>query len=239
MYRFLRSLARPGAAGEVRPSTCALVLLRCSRTPLSDGRWKESSRVPASLGVARASQIAAFTFAVVITFRRMGALPRLARPVLLLLLSNCVPAPVPGAPAPAGVGHPALAEIEREVHDRIDSHRSSRGLPRLQLDSALTSLARDHSERMARGQRPFGHTGFEERARAARAARQVSIVSENVASNNYPDEQVARRALAGWLRSPGHREKLEGDFDLTGIGVARGAAGDYFITQLFAATAPR
>ena len=39
--------------------------------------------------------------------------------------------------------------------------------------------------------------------------------------------------MTGWLQSPGHRRNIEGDFDLTGIGIVRVAAGTYFFTQLF------
>lgn len=159
--------------------------------------------------------------------------------LLLLLTIGCVPVEVPvGSARPVGGESPATA-IEREVHERINAHRASRGLLPLQADATLTALARDHSVLMAAGQRGFGHSGFDERVEAIRAARPVSTVSENVATNNYPPAQVAGRAVSGWLTSPGHRENLEGGFDLTGVGVARGRAGDYFVTQIYAARRSR
>ncbi len=45
--------------------------------------------------------------------------------------------------------------------------------------------------------------------------------------------------MSGWLRSPGHRENIEGAYDLTGIGVARSRQGVYYFTQLFAGTRAR
>jgi uncharacterized protein YkwD len=168
--------------------------------------------------------------------RRIAPVHRIARALLLLLLNSCIPAPAPPASAPVGTHSSSLIAIEQELHERINAHRSSRGLPPLQSDAVLTSFAREHSEKMARGERPFGHVGFEERVQAVRAAQPVSTVSENVAINNYPAEQVASRVLSGWLRSSGHRQNLESNSDLTGVGVARGPSGDYFITQLYAAT---
>jgi uncharacterized protein YkwD len=157
---------------------------------------------------------------------------------LLLLLSGCLPAAQPrdGAPVPVpGPGAP-LAQIEREVQERVNAYRASRGLAPLRGDPGLTSLARDHSARMARGERPFGHDGFEDRVRAARAGRTLNVVSENVATNNYPENQVAARVVVGWVQSSGHRRNLEGSFDIAGVGVARSSSGDYFITQLYAAS---
>jgi len=39
--------------------------------------------------------------------------------------------------------------------------------------------------------------------------------------------------VQGWLKSPGHRKNIKGDFDVTGIGVSKNAQGDYYFTQIF------
>lgn len=158
---------------------------------------------------------------------------------LLLPLSGCLQAVELANGAPdTGTSGP-LFEIERQVHERVNAHRSLLGLAPLRHDPVLASLARDHSERMARGERPFGHGGFDDRVSAAHEARALGAVSENVATNNYPPNQVAGLAVTGWVRSSGHRRNIEGGFDVAGVGVARGSAGDYFITQLYAATSSR
>jgi uncharacterized protein YkwD len=43
----------------------------------------------------------------------------------------------------------------------------------------------------------------------------------------------AREVVDGWLRSPGHRRNIEGDFRLTGIGVATARNGMVYFTQIF------
>jgi uncharacterized protein YkwD len=43
----------------------------------------------------------------------------------------------------------------------------------------------------------------------------------------------AREVVDGWLHSPGHRRNIEGDFKLTGIGLAFGHNGNIFFTQIF------
>jgi uncharacterized protein YkwD len=39
--------------------------------------------------------------------------------------------------------------------------------------------------------------------------------------------------VQGWLNSPGHLKNIQGDFDLTGIGVVKTAQNRYYFTQLF------
>jgi uncharacterized protein YkwD len=121
------------------------------------------------------------------------------------------------------------------VHDRVNARRQSLGLPALTWHSTVAQLAADHSARMANGSRPFGHDGFEERIASAAATLTVSSASENVATNNYPVDRVAQQVVDGWISSSGHRRNLEGDFQLTGVGVARSPAGDYFVTQIYLA----
>ncbi len=135
-----------------------------------------------------------------------------------------------GGTASGGSEQPRIAD---EVHRRINAHRVSIGLPPLVREPTLDALALRHSERMARGEVPFGHSGFEARAQRAREALNVGRMSENVATNNYPAGAAAERAVTGWLGSDGHRRNLEGDFDLTGIGVHRSSGGDHLITQIY------
>lgn len=155
---------------------------------------------------------------------------------LALLLSGCVgletassslPAPtLPGASA-------SPAAVEAEVHERINRHRTSRGLAPLALDERVAEIARRHSRAMAEGRTSFGHDGFG--ARAAEVGRLFPLgkMAENVAYDSRPE--VAERVVEGWIRSSGHRANLEGAFDATGIGAARARDGTWFFTQIFAA----
>ena len=48
-----------------------------------------------------------------------------------------------------------------------------------------------------------------------------------------PGPMGAREVVDGWLHSPGHRRNIEGDFRLTGIGLAEGSNGMIYFTQIF------
>jgi uncharacterized protein YkwD len=146
-----------------------------------------------------------------------------------------IPLPVPTqrAPAPLEVPAPTELAIEHEVHARINAHRNGRGLRALAYDEQLAGIARSHSAAMASGGRAFGHAGLEERSSAAGAVYSLRSFAENVAVNSGPD--VAARAAEGWMGSAGHRRNIEGDFEVTGVGVVRGTDGRFYLTQVFLA----
>jgi len=124
------------------------------------------------------------------------------------------------------------AALEREVFELVNRHRGTRGLPPLTLDARISRQARLHSVAMAKAAVSAGHAGFDDRVQALRRAMPVRHVAENVAVNRgYRD--AASGAVRGWLRSPGHRENIEGPYQETGVGVASDAAGRFFFTQIF------
>lgn len=138
-----------------------------------------------------------------------------------------------GPPVQNPAGSPQPEAMARDVFERINRRRESVGLRPLVWDATLAYLAAEHSNEMAAGRRPFGHDGFEARMAAARSAIPVARGSENVGRNTYPAGQSVAAAVTGWIESPGHRQNLEGNFQLTGVGVARAPNGEYFLTQLF------
>jgi uncharacterized protein YkwD len=57
-------------------------------------------------------------------------------------------------------------------------------------------------------------------------------MGENLAfMKGYPDPVSV--AVKGWINSPGHQKNMVGDYNLTGIGIAKNNAGEYYFTQLF------
>lgn len=130
---------------------------------------------------------------------------------------------------PEVISAPAL---ERLVHQQVNQFRRLRNLPALALDERISQQARLHSQRMANGSVPFSHEGFEQRGRLIELVITNQGISENVAYNQGYADPIAE-ALQGWIASEGHRRNLEGQFDLTGIGVAQNSRGQFFFTQIF------
>lgn len=122
--------------------------------------------------------------------------------------------------------------LEQSVHQQINQYRQAHKLPPLTLDPRISEQARAHSQAMASGKVPFSHQGFEQRVKAISRVIPYRASAENVAFNlgySNPVEQ----AVQGWIKSPGHRINIEGQYSLTGIGVVKNAKGEYYFTQIF------
>jgi uncharacterized protein YkwD len=162
--------------------------------------------------------------------------------VLTAGLSSCdssmiIGQSVPSESTPTSTGtqssKPAeFAAMEESVHQQVNQYRQSRNLPPLKLDARISEQCRIHSQDMASGKVPFSHNGFEGRVKAIAKSISYRKAGENVAYNmgySNPGEQ----AVEGWIKSPGHRKNMEGDFDSTGVGITKNAKGEYYFTQIF------
>ena len=125
-----------------------------------------------------------------------------------------------------------LADLVKQVHQEINQYRSSLNLAPLSLDDLISKQAAIHSQNMAQGQVEFSHQGFDQRVKVLGTKIPYLRVSENVAYNQgYNDP--ASNAVKGWIKSEGHRQNMIGNYNLTGIGVARNQQGEYYFTQIF------
>jgi uncharacterized protein YkwD len=125
-----------------------------------------------------------------------------------------------------------LAALEQATYQQVNQYRRRRNLPPLKLNARISQEARIHSQRMAAKITPFSHQGFEERVKALAAVLPLQKAGENLAFNQGYGDPVTK-AVQGWIDSPGHRQNMEGDFNLTGIGVVQNRAGEYYLTQIF------
>ncbi|NJD61730.1 MAG: CAP domain-containing protein [Deltaproteobacteria bacterium] len=143
-----------------------------------------------------------------------------------------------GVPHSATAGMPdhpnaSVAALESRTFKLVNDHRSAIGLAPLVHDARIAAVARRHSRNMAEGRVPAGHDGFETRRRDISKRIPLRGIAENVGANDYPRSDTVRAAVSGWLESRGHRENIEGRYDLTGVGIARDSRGVYYYTQIF------
>lgn len=122
--------------------------------------------------------------------------------------------------------------LEQSVHQQINQYRSSHNLPPLTLDPRISKVAKAHSQAMANGKVAFGHAGFEQRTNTINRIVPYRTAAENVGFNKGYSNP-AEQAVEGWIKSPGHRINIEGQYNLTGIGIVRNAKGEYYFTQIF------
>lgn len=122
------------------------------------------------------------------------------------------------------------ADIEQAVLKQINSYRLKHGMGQLTMSPQMVREARQHSVDMARHRVPFGHTYFLGRIKRLRSEiKNTGAGAENVAYNYKDAEDVVRN----WLKSPGHKRNIDGNYNLTGVGIARDNKGKMYFTQLF------
>lgn len=121
--------------------------------------------------------------------------------------------------------------MEDDILHFVNQHRKSIGLRPLELNTIESAVAEKHSRNMASGKTAFGHDGLTSRAKDIRKklGQPITAVGENVASG----WMSAKEVVDGWLNSSGHRRNIEGDFTLTGIGLAKDRKGMTYYTQIF------
>lgn len=137
--------------------------------------------------------------------------------------------PVSGKPASAATVR-NTGDVEKDILYYVNKFRKSKGLPALKMSEPINTEARSHSKAMANGRTGFGHNGFERRVDdISKKLGRVSGAAENVAYGNLGAEAV----VDGWIKSPGHRKNMLGNFNLIGIGTARGKGNIIYFTQIF------
>jgi uncharacterized protein YkwD len=123
----------------------------------------------------------------------------------------------------------SIAEIEARIFTLVNDHRLSIGRSPLAWSAVMADEERAHSQAMANGQIPIGHDGFHDRADRVYLLIPWYAVAENVAFAGTPEN-----AMQAWLNSPEHQVLLEGDYDMTGVGVAKDTFSPfYYFSQMF------
>lgn len=131
----------------------------------------------------------------------------------------------------APITHAAIDANDQEIILKdINTYRSKNGLPPLTMNKLISKEAENHSHNMATNQIPFSHDGFKNRMQQLFACfKQANAIAENIAYV-YTD---TKSVVNVWINSPGHRKNIEGNYNLTGIGIAHSKDGKIFVTQIF------
>ena len=125
-----------------------------------------------------------------------------------------------------------LLKLEKKVHQLVNRYRVAQNRPPLITHEVITQQARKHSQSMANNEAPLGHDRFEKRKEIISRVLSFVATAENVASvQGYSD--CAQSVVKIWLEGITHKENIEGNYTLTGIGIAKDAQGTYYFTQIF------
>ena len=91
----------------------------------------------------------------------------------------------------------------------------------------LNTIARRHSEDMAKGKCSFGHSGYHQRELQVQKIIKMEYgMAENVAYG----ATTAKEVVSMWKGSSGHRKNMLGNYKYIGIGTASDAHGAIYYT---------
>ncbi len=135
---------------------------------------------------------------------------------------------------------PDLGEVTRLIMEGTNSFRKQEGRGELKSLPRLVATARDFADFLARNDK-FSHEadGSDPNERAKKHDYDPCIVAENIAyeynSSGFESDDLARRFIEGWKKSPGHRKNMLDAYLLeAGMAVAQSKeSGKYYAVQVF------
>jgi uncharacterized protein YkwD len=148
------------------------------------------------------------------------------------------PTPIPPAPpASGGLDTSPMDGYERALFDATNARRTASGLAPLRANGYLVGIARLRSDEMAT-YNYFAHESPITGQTAFSLMDQYGIAyawaGENLAKNNYPDDQAVAVADEALWNSPGHRANILGaNYTDMGVALTIDATGMKYFTIIF------
>jgi len=147
------------------------------------------------------------------------------------------PPPPPPTPTPPPACPTAtMSAFAQALFDAINVERVQEGMASLALDDCVVFVARLRSEDMA-AQNYFAHTS-PDGVSAFSLLDQYGVphgwAGENLARNNYPDDESVGVAIRALMESEGHRANiLSTNYTRMGVGALDDGAGMKYFTMIF------
>lgn len=151
---------------------------------------------------------------------------------ILLTMISCSPDSSDEAAVadkPAEVTAYTYDNAELETMALINQYRVSIGLNELKRINHISYKSEEHDEYMI-ANNVVNHNDFVARSENIRKVLGATSVSENIAYDFNSPQAV----LNAWLRSPNHKENIEGNYTHFGIAIRVNAAGKRYYTNIFA-----
>ncbi len=132
--------------------------------------------------------------------------------------------------APASAQEDEYAQMREEVLQYVNEYRAKKGLAPLVMNDTISEAALEHCKYMGNKTIRINHDGFEDRMHGLmKQLKPANGGAENVANG----QKDAREVVNMWIASPGHRENIEGNYHLSGIGIYRNKNGVLYFTHIF------
>ncbi len=127
----------------------------------------------------------------------------------------------------------SLNSLEQSVYEQINEHRESKGLPPLVLDGWLSEQARQHSQGMAKGDISFDREILNQlNQKIIKTGPYQNAGTAIGMTLGYANPAQAN--VNNWQKSIyDDIPTINGEYELTGVGVAMNLKGEYYFTQIF------
>jgi len=120
-------------------------------------------------------------------------------------------------------------EYEAELLQLINNHRKGLGLPAIKNDEGVHAEALSYSQQMAAGKVPIGPPSFDNPIKTLLRRYKASKMVELIGYDYLKPKDL----FDAWMSSTSQRDIIEGNFNLTGIGVFQSVNGKVFVSQVF------
>lgn len=124
-----------------------------------------------------------------------------------------------------------LPQLEKNIYELVNQHRLNLGLSKLAWSNTIAKQCRNHSVDMALKNISYGHQGFQERIETIRHNFPNAAGVENIAKHSNSNN-LAEKVVEEWVANLPERKRIEGNFQTTGVGVAKDANENFYFTQI-------
>ena len=123
----------------------------------------------------------------------------------------------------------SYTDIELEIFNLVNDHRTSKGVPKLDVFNIVSNEAITHTDYMIETG-DVSHANFGTRSQNLITYASATSVAENVAYGYNSAEAVVN----AWLNSDGHRVNIENaSYTDFGISTKKNDEGRYYFTNIF------
>jgi uncharacterized protein YkwD len=121
--------------------------------------------------------------------------------------------------------------VKEEYLEILNNHRKNLGLSPLKYLGEIEDEAIDHSQKMAKKLRWFGHLGWRQRCAEIKKRLETGNLCGEIVAHG---QQSAHEVFEAWFHSDPHRMVMEGEsYTHTGIAYAVDEWGNKYWTQIF------
>jgi uncharacterized protein YkwD len=124
--------------------------------------------------------------------------------------------------------------FEDETLAAVNTYRASIGLNTLEKNNYISLKSEEHDNYMITNN-AISHDHFDNRYKSIVETLGAIKVGENIAY----DYSSSKGIVDAWLKSPSHKECMEGDYSHFGISIRVSSEGKIYCTTIFAKIEPR